>query len=382
MNVPPPLIELLGARWATDAPVVAVVWDAAGLSAGFALGDGTLVLATGKWDGGPQLRPRQSGGVEFVQAQEPPVPLARYSVHEGTCLGLAADPAGGFLSGGDDGRLVHLNVDGTSEVLVDSPGDWIDLVAASSAGKRAYAIGRRVHLLGASQDSLELPSSATGLAFDAAGGQLAISHHGGVTLWSAEAQLPRRLAWPGYHRAVAWSTDGRYLVSGMQENALHGWRLPDGSDIEMGGYPGQPRSLSFSADGRFLATSGGPRAVCWRFDPPGGDDQPHECGIAGKTPVTQVVCHPTQALIAVGYHNGAVLLCQPGGSDVLFIKGSGGSPVSTMAWSPDGGRLALGTEAGELGLVFLPEALFHFAGSEMKEQGRPITCKEGYDDER
>src|ERR1700682_2093215 len=141
MNVPPPLIELLGARWVTDAPVVAVVWDAAGLCAGFALGDGTLVLATGKWDGGPQLRPRQSGGVEFVQAQEPPAPLARYSVHEGTCLGLAADPAGGFLSGGDDGRLVHLNVDGTSEVLVDSPGDRIDFVGARSG--RGGALGNR-----------------------------------------------------------------------------------------------------------------------------------------------------------------------------------------------------------------------------------------------
>jgi hypothetical protein len=109
-----------------------------------------------------------------------------------------------------------------------------------------------------------------------------------------------------------------------------------------------------------LVTSGGPRAVCWRFDPPGGDAQPRECGIAGKTPVTEVACHPTHPLIAVGYHNGAVLLCQPGGSDVLFVKGADGSPVSAMAWSPDGGRLAMGTEAGGIGLVSLPEALFHF----------------------
>jgi WD40 repeat protein len=141
---------------------------------------------------------------------------------------------------------------------------------------------------------------------------------------------------------------------------LHGWRLPDGANIEMRGYPGQPRSLSFSADGRFLATSGGMRAVCWRFDPPDADDEPHECGITGKTPVSRVACHPAHPLIAVGYHSGAVLLCQPGSSDILFIKGSGNSAVSAMAWSPDGGRLALGTEAGELALVFLPEELFRF----------------------
>lgn len=360
MNAPPVLIELLGACWVTDASVVEVAWDTAGQSAGFALGDGTLALASRVWDGGPRLKPRASGGVEFVQALAPPAPLARYSAHEGTCLALAADPSGGFLSASDDGRLVHLRLDGTSELIVHEDGAWIDRVAASPTGGRAYACGRRVHWLGDKPACLMLPGSATSLAFDPAGTQLAISHHGGVTLWAADSLRERLLAWPGYHRNVVWSPDGRYLVSGMEENALHGWRLPDGADIEMGGYPGQPRSLSFSADGRFLATSGGMRAVCWRFDPPGADDEPHECGVAGKAPVSKVACHPSHPLIAVGYHSGAVLLCQPGSSDILFIKGSGNSAVSAMAWSPDGGALAVGTEAGELALVFLPDELFRF----------------------
>jgi WD40 repeat protein len=359
MNAPLPLIELLGVRSMTEAPVVALAWDVAGRTAGFALGDGTVALAAGEWPGGPALKPRPTGGVEFVPAREPPAPVARFAVHDGTCLTLAADPEGGFLSGGDDGRLVHLSADGASEMLVDTGGEWIDLVATSRTG-RAYATGRRVHWLGTKPASLALPGTATALVFNAAGDQLAIAHRGGVTLWPLDTHVPRLLAWPGYHRSVAWSPDGRYLVSGMEENALHGWRLPDGGDMEMGGYPGQPRSLSFSPDGRVLVTSGGPRVVCWRFDPPGGDDSPRECGIAGKTPVTQVACHPTHPLIAAGYHNGAVLLCQPGGSDVLFVKASGDSPVSAIAWTPDGGRLALGTEAGEIGLVTLPEALFHF----------------------
>lgn len=363
MSAPPPLIDLLGARWVAEAPVVALAWDIAGRWAGVALGDGTLALADCKWEGGPRLKPREKGGVEFVRADQPPTPLARFSVHDGTCLALAADAAGGFLSGGDDGRLVHLSVDGASEVLADCAGEWIDLVATSRAGGRAYATGRRVQLVGLTPEILELPGSATALVFDAVGGQLAVSHHGGVTLWSVDSKAARRLAWPGYHRSVVWSPDGRYLVSGMEENALHGWRLPDGGDIEMGGYPGQPRSLSFSGDGRFLVTSGGPRAVCWRFDPPRGDDQPGECGIAGKAPVSVVACHPTHPLIAVGYHDGVVLLCQPGGRDVLFIESSRGSAISAIAWSPDGTHLALGTERGEVGLVSLPEALFHFGGS-------------------
>ena len=360
MNAPQVLIDLLGACWESDAAVVEVVWDRSGQCAGFALGDGTLALATGVWEGGPRLEPRERGGVEFVQAQAPPAPLTRFAVHEGACLALTADPAGGFLSGGDDGRLVHLLLDGASELIAYEAGAWIDRVAASPASGRAYACGRRVHWLGPKPACLMLTGSATAMAFDPAGARLAISHQGGVTLWAAHTLRERSLKWPGYHRNVAWSPDGRYLVTGMEENALHGWRLPDGADIEMGGYPGQPRSLSFSADGRFLATSGGMRAVCWRFDPPGANEEPHESGLAGKTPVSVVVCHPVHPLIAVGYHSGAVLLCQPGSSDLLFIKGAGSSPVSAMAWSPDGRRLALGTEAGELALVFLPDELFRF----------------------
>jgi WD40 repeat protein len=359
MNAPPLLLDLLGARWITQAPVVSVAWDRTGQYAGFALGDGTLALAVARWQGGPTLMPREGGGVEFVPAWGAPTPLSRFALHGGTCLALAPDPEGGFLSGGDDGRLVHLNVDGTSEVLVDAPGEWVDLVAAGYSA-RAYATGRRVHRLGALPATLALPGSATALAFDPAGERLAIAHQGGVTLWTTDVHEPRLFAWPGYHRALAWSPDGRYLLSGMEENALHGWRLPDGGDIEMGGYPGQPRSLSFSADGRVLVTSGGPRAVCWRVDPPGGDQAPRECGIAGKTPVNHVACHPTHPLVAVGYHGGALQLCQPGRSDALIIKGAGDSPVSAIAWSPDGGFLALGTETGEIALVSLPEALFHF----------------------
>lgn len=366
MNAPTPLVELLGARWIAEAPVAEAVWNTDGSYAAFALGDGTLALAAGKWEGGPQLKPHASRGIEFIQPQAPPPPLARFAVHDGVSLGLARDPDGGFLSAGDDGRLVHLDIDGNSNVLAALQGQWIDGVAATHTGWRAYASGRRVCLLGAQSHELTLPSSATALAFDPGGRQLALAHQGGVTLWSTQTRESRLLAWPGFHRAVRWSPDGRHVVSSMEENAVHGWRLPDGDDIEMGGYPLQPGSLSFSADGRVLVTSGGTRAVCWRFDAPGGDESgdasPRECGVASKSPVTRVACHPTLSLIAVAYHSGAVLLCQPGGDDVLFVRGSGGAPVAAIAWSPDGGRLAFGTESGEMALVYLPHALFRISG--------------------
>lgn len=81
---------------------------------------------------------------------------------------------------------------------------------------------------------------------------------------------------------------------------------------------------------------------------------------SSRLPVCMVACHPTQTLIAAGYHNGAVLLCQPGHDEILFAKGSSGGSVTGLAWSADGLRLAIGTEGGEAGVVALPPILFRF----------------------
>jgi len=358
----PPLLDLLGAAWMLDAPVTGVAWDRT--VAGFALGDGSLATARAEWDGAPKLSPREGGGLELAPGTATRPPMGRQRVHDGACLSLAADPRGGFLSGGDDGVAAHVGADGEVHGMGSYPGQWVDLVAVSQAGWRAWAVGHRVYLSGPGTAELTVPGSVTALAFDPARTQLAIAHYRGVTLWRAGDGTPRVLPTQGCPRSIAWSPDGEYVICGLQENALHGWRLSDGGDIEMGGYPGQPRSLAFSADGRFLVSSGSPRVVCWPFDPPGAGGQPLECGMpSSRMPVCMVACHPSHPLVAAGYHNGAVLLCQPGQDDVLFAKGSSGGSVTALAWSADGERLAVGTEGGEAGVVALPGALFRFSQS-------------------
>jgi len=367
-----PLLYMLGACWSFDAPVVALAWDVEGGAVGFALGDGHLAIADVRWPSGPRVERRADGSVAVSTPEAPaPRPL-RVACHPGSCLCIAADARGGFLTGGDDGRVVHVPRVGEPMVLADVPGAWIDSLACSRAGVRAYAGGRLVERVTAgSNATIELAAPATALAFSPDGRCLAAAHSDGVTLWF-DAGLPRRLPWRGYHRALAWSPQGRYLVTGMQENALHGWRVADGGDIEMGGYPGQPLSLSFAHDGRYLATSGGMRPVCWGFDPPGGADQPVECGVAGKTPVTCISCHPRQSMIAAGYHNGAIVLCQPGSDEGLFIKGPGGGALNALAWSGDGCRLAFGTHDGVLGWLGLPDALFR-SREEARQSSKETT---------
>ncbi len=358
----PPLLDLLGASWSLDIPITSAAWT--GALAAFALGDGTLAMARAEWPGAPSLSPREGGGLELAPATSPRPPMARQAVHGGPCLALAATPEGGFLTGGDDGVLAITNADGETTKIATYPGQWVDLVATSAAGWQACATGRTVHVSGPGTAEIKLAGSITALAFDRSGTQLAIACYHEVTIWDSAGGTPRVLSTPGCPRSIAWSPDGAYLICGLQENALHGWRLSDGGDIEMGGYPGQPRSLEFFADGSFLATSGAPRVICWRFDPPGPAGQPLECGIpSSRMPVCRIACHPHYPMVAAGYHNGAVLLCQPGHDDVLFAKGSSGGSVSALAWSADGSRLAVGTEGGEAGVVALPPSLFRFAAT-------------------
>lgn len=373
MNAPSSLLTLLGASWEFGAPVVAVAWAVEGGLVGFAFGDGHLAVADAQWHGGPRVKPKPGGGVAVVPATEAPPRPVRAACHEGSCLSLAADANGGFITGGDDGRVVRVPPVGNPQVLAHVPGGWVSALACSASGVSAYASGRSVLRsgpgLGGTQ-AIELPAPATALAFSPDGRGLAAAHSSGVTLWP-DTGPPRMLAWPGYHRVLAWSPDGTYLVSGMQENALHGWRVADSGDLEMGGYPGQPLSLSFAHDGRYLATSGATRPVCWGFDPPHAAASPVECGIRSLTPVICVACHPRQSLIAAGYHNGAVLLCQPGSDEGLFIKGSGGGAVNGLAWSADGSRLAFGTQDGVFGWLELPDALFTSRTRSSIRKGQP-----------
>ncbi len=382
--VQPPLLDLLGATWTMDAPVVGVAWD--GDLACFALGDGSLAMGRAEWEGAPKVSPREGGGIELAPGSSPPPPMARQSVHRGACLTLAADPAGGYVSGGDDGVMARTTPEGVIETLETHPGNWVDLVATGAAGWRVCAVGRRLFISGPEAIVLELPGAATALAFDPSGTSLAAAYYRGVTVWTAEPRATRQFDTKGFPRSITWSPDGQYVFCGLQENALHGWRVADGGDVEMGGYPGQPRSLSFAADGSYLASSGGARVVCWPFDQPEAGEQPVECGMpSSRTPVCRVACHPRHRLIAAGYHNGAVLLCQPGSDDVLFARASAagapgtepgkvppGSSIAALAWSADGARLAIGTEGGEIGLLALPAQMFRFGSPRDSTDGSSL----------
>jgi len=321
-----------GRSWDFGAPVVGCLFDEDG-NAAFGLGDGTLRVA----------RP----GATDVKTAE---------AHQGALLALCLHPQGGFLSGGDDGRLVQTTPGETPRELLSVKNRWIENVAASAeTGLIACTAGKNAMILqGGETTTFAHASTAAGVAFDPKGRRLAVAHYNGASLWWAKAaeQTPKTLEWKGSHIAVTWSHDGRFLVTSMQESALHGWRIEDAADMRMSGYPAKIKSLAWDRRGRTLFTSGASRVIGWPFtgrNGPMGRD-PLEIGPERDAIVQAVAAHPEFDMIAAGTNDGAVWFEWIGDPGANFVLLNGGK-VTALAFAPDGAHLALGTEEGFAAVV-------------------------------
>ncbi len=281
----------------------------------------------------------------------------RIAAHGGAILSSASDGSR-IVTGGDDGKVISTDASGANETIAtDARQRWIDHVAAGPAGAIAWSAGREAFARTGkgTEKSLQVASTVGALAFAPKGFRLAIAHYNGATLWFPNAKAaPDLLEWKGSHLAASFSPDGRFLVTSMQEPTLHGWRLDDGKDMRMSGYSARIRSFAFTADSKLLATGGSTQLVLWPF---AGKDGP-----MGKQPLLHapteqllhvVACHPKQGVVAAGYADGLVLLVRTDDGAEILVKQPGDAPVTALAFSADGKRLAFGTESGDAGVITL-----------------------------
>jgi WD40 repeat protein len=281
----------------------------------------------------------------------------RVAVHQGGILSSASDGTW-VLTGGDDGRVQVTGQGGDTRLVASDPKSrWIDHVAVGRDGALAWSCGKAAYAMTGKGDprTIEVQSTVGGLAFAPKGVRLAISHYNGVSLWFPNAQAaPEKLEWKGSHHGVGFDPEGRFIVTAMQEPALHGWRVVDGKHMRMTGYSARVRSFGFTASGKWLATSGSEQLVLWPFqskDGPMGKQPQMFAAFAVR--VTAIACHPRQEVVAVGYADGTVILVRVDDGAEVLAKKPGGGAVSAMNWDNTGMLLAWGTEGGDAGIIGL-----------------------------
>jgi WD40 repeat protein len=283
--------------------------------------------------------------------------VSTVAIHGGAVLCAASDGKR-IVSGGDDGKVVALNAKGETSVLAtDAKRRWIDNIALHPEGAVAWSAGKTAFVRGGKgeEKSFDAASTVGGLAFAPKGLRVAVAHYNGVTLWFPNmAAKPEFLEWAGSHLAVTFSPDNKFLVTGMHEPALHGWRLADNRHMRMSGYPGRVRSMSWSAGGKGLATSGADSVIIWPFtskDGPMGKEPAMLAPLQAR--VSAVACHPKHDILAAGYSDGTVLMVRIEDGAEILVRRRGNAAVSALAWSAKGALLAFGTEDGDAGMVEL-----------------------------
>jgi len=312
-----------------DAQVTTVHFDASG--AVFALGDGSVRF--------------EGGNIE--------------AVHDGAILCATVHPSGqGLVTGGDDGRVIWSRK-GEAGVLATARG-WIDSLDASAESRLiAFSAGRTVSVIDATdagfRRDFQHERTVSGVVFDPKGRRVAASTYGGAWLWYARIadQKPVKLNWAGSHTGVAFSPDGAFVVTTMQDNQLHAWRLKDAKDLRMGGYPGKIRSLAFLSKGQLLATSGAQGAVLWPFTGANGPmgREASEIGFDDTTLVNLIAAGTAHGRLAAGLADGRVWIADPAAQGLNFIKAEKGAPITALALSPDAGRVAWADEDGQAGVA-------------------------------
>jgi WD40 repeat protein len=178
---------------------------------------------------------------------------------------------------------------------------------------------------------------------------LAAAYFGGVCTWDTTTfKVFKEFPYGNAIYALTWSPDGRWLVAGCHDNAVHLW-APAEVDMElhMSGYETRLKELSFSHDSKWLATGGGRDACVWDCAGAGPEGRaplmlPHESRVCA------VAFQHSHGLLAAGGANGEFTLWAPSRKNPMVAEVKMPAAATKFAWRSDDALLAVGTEKGQI----------------------------------
>jgi WD40 repeat protein len=275
---------------------------------------------------------------------------------EGVVTDISFAPTGGMLAavdGAGEVRLVDPAAGGAARLPRPSRDARANTLAFGPGGLLAtghqngeiwlWDIATREPVAG----PLTPPSSdVTDVALAPEGNLLAAGGFDGtVSVWDLEAGAPldvELVPGEGHAGTVAFSPDGTRLAAGAQDGAVGIWATDDWSEV--GGARGHPggevTAVAFSGDGTLLASGGFDNTVrLWDAATGVRVGRPLPGHIAF---VTELAGASTAGLLASASADGNIVLWDPTRDDRLGrpYRSAGGGSVSALAAEPDGSRLA------------------------------------------
>jgi WD40 repeat protein len=280
-------------------------------------------------------------------------PKGQLPGHDGGTNALAWQPGSASLaSGGQDGTVKLWDGASAQHVATAELGSgWVEHLGWRPGGGTpllAAAQGRRLALVGpdgaVQRVFPDAPKTITALAWHPRGDPMAAAFFGGVRLLGASGEAPARdFAYGNGIQALAWSPDGRWLVSGNQDPSVHLWMPESDVELQMSGYEGKVRHLSFDWTGRWLATSGSREASVWDCSGEGPAGR-EPAMLAHEAPVCEVAFQRSHGLLASAALDGSLMLWSPERRQPLRATVRLPAAASGLAWSPDDRLLAIGSE--------------------------------------
>jgi WD40 repeat protein len=163
---------------------------------------------------------------------------------------------------------------------------------------------------------------------------------------------PQLVLQTGHNRsinALAFSPDGRWLASSMNDKSFKLWEVARGREVRtLSGHAGEVKALVFSPDGHLLASGSEDRTIkLW--DVASGHELRTLSGHSRA--INALMFSPDGQLLASGGFDGVVILWETAtGREVRTLSGPEHPLVHALAFSPDGRLLSWATDGNFVNL--------------------------------